>query len=256
MSKASGRGSRDLARTGAASVASLILMVLPVGGLVKALALTPMVLFLPGYAISAAMFPPGTIARSERLVYTVCLSVGAAALGGLLWQLFFDLNRGTWAFLLVTITLVAVGIAQRRRVSRSSSPTERIPLLPRMGLPTVLAMLAATVLTVVAVDTASDGLREQRAEARFTALWIVPGKSAGSVEVGIWNHQAAVHTYRLILERDGTTQEQWRGRLGAHENEQVELGPADLSGTGPLTVSLYKDGALYRRTELQAGGEA
>ncbi len=68
MSKASGTRSRDLTRVQAASLVSLVLMVLPFGGLLKELALVPLALILPGYAISAAMFMPGSITRGERLV--------------------------------------------------------------------------------------------------------------------------------------------------------------------------------------------
>ena len=83
MNPTSRRGSRDLAVVCLGAIASLVLMALPFDGLVKALLLVPMVLVLPGYALSAALFPPSTLTRAERLVYTFALSVGAASLGGL-----------------------------------------------------------------------------------------------------------------------------------------------------------------------------
>ncbi len=258
MSKASGGRSRDLTRVIAASLASLVLMVLPFGGLPKALALVPLTLILPGYAISAAMFMPGSITRGERLAYTLSFSVGAAAIGGLAWQLLFGLSRASWAFVLVAIALAAAWIARRRRAATSSDPAaERRSRLPRLGLPNALAILTAVILTVVAVDAAIEGLRDQRAESHFSSLWTLPhGPAEESVEIGVLNHQGSVYTYRLSVDRAGTPVWLWEGRLGAHKRKQVILGLSEIPGSGPLVVTLYKSGIPYRRTELQSGSGA
>jgi hypothetical protein len=257
MSEASGGRSRDLTRVKAASLASLVLMLLPFGGLPKAIALVPLVLVLPGYAISAAMFMPGSITRGERLAYTLSLSVGAAAIGGLAWQLLFGLSRASWAFVLVAIVLVTARIARSRRAAMSSDPTERRSPLPRLGLPTALAVLAAVILTIVAVDVAIEGLRDQRAESHFSSLWTLPhGPAEESVEIGVQNHQGSVYTYRLSVDRAGTPVWLWEGRLGAHKRKQVILGLSEIPGAGPLVVTLYKSGVPYRRTELQPGSGA
>jgi uncharacterized membrane protein len=257
MSKASEARSRDLTRVVVASLASLVLMLLPFGGLPKAIALVPLALILPGYAISAAMFMPGSITRGERLAYTLSLSVGAAAIGGLAWQLFFGLSRAGWALVLVAIVLVAARIARNRRAARSSDPVERRSRLPYLGLPTALAILATLILTVVAVDVAIEGLRDQRAESHFSSLWILPhGPAEESVEIGVQNHQGAVYTYRLSVARAGVPRWLWEGRLGAHKRKQVILGLSEITGAGPLVVTLYKSGLPYRRTELQPGSGA
>lgn len=254
MSGAGGGSPRYLRRAIAASLALLILMVLPLGGLARNIALVPLVLVLPGYAISLAMFGPGAISRGERIVYTLSLSVAVAALGGLFWQLLFGLDRMAWAFLIVAIVLVAAWVAQRRNVPRPSRATERRTSRLRVGLPTALAMLAALVLAIVAIDIAADGLRDQRAESHFSSLWIVPqGPNEDSVEIGVWNHQGSVYTYRLSVDRAGIPVWLWEGRLGAHKRKQVVLGLDEIPGAGPVVVTLYKDGALYRRTELETG---
>ncbi|MFL5901612.1 MAG: hypothetical protein ACJ75S_10500 [Solirubrobacterales bacterium] len=257
MSKASAARSRDLTRVQAASLASLLLMLLPFGGLPKALALVPLALILPGYAISAAMFTPGSITRGERLAYTFSLSVGAAAIGGLAWQLLFGLSRASWAFVLVAIVLVAARIARSRRAATSSDPAQRRSRLPRLDLTTALAVLAALILTVVAVEAASDGLRDQRAESHFSSLWALPyGPAEESVEIGVQNHQGSVYTYGLSVDRAGIPVWLWEGRLGAHKRKQVILGVSEIPGSGPLAVTLYKSGVPYRRTELQPGSGA
>jgi len=257
MSRVRGGQSRDLLLVAAAALISLGLMAIPVDGLIKALLLVPAVLILPGYAISRAMFPFGRLPGDERLVYTFTLSVAAAALGGLAWQLVFDLNRFTWASVLTTITLVSCAIAQRRRsTKRALRDKERprssaTPGLPRLDLPTGIALLAAVAIAVAAVAVAADGLREERAESHFSSLWIAPAGAGGGVEVGVWNHQGAVHEYRLTVEAAGRTIEEWRGRLGARQNKQLNLAPPAFSPGARLVVSLYRDESLYRRVALE-----
>lgn len=262
MSGARGGQSRDLLLVAVAAIVSLGLMAIPVDGLIKALLLVPAVLVLPGYAISRAVFPFGRLPGDERLVYTFTLSVAAAALGGLAWQLAFDLNRFTWAAVLTAITLVSCAVAQRRRSAqkapraRERSRDEAESRLPRLDLPTGVALLAAVAIAVLAVSIAANGLRDERAKSHFSSLWIVPEGGSGGVAVGVWNHQGAVHEYRLTVETAGRTIEEWRGRLGARQNKQLTLAPPAFSRGARLVVSLYRDGALYRRTALEGKTEA
>ncbi len=243
---------RDIAVAGAIAVASLLLMALPLDGLLKSLALVPLVLFLPGYALSAAMFPPATLARGERLVYSVALSVCAAALGGLIWQLAFGLGRTVWACMLAAITLAGCAVAYRRRATLSADRLKPSPFLPRLDVPTALTALIALVLAVVAVRTAIDGLRDERAAAHFTALWVAPqADGSDGVEIGITNHQGAVHEYSVVVDGAGKTIRKWQGRLGSREDKRVILEPALIPSGARLIVSLYRDGVLYRRTKLQ-----
>jgi uncharacterized membrane protein len=263
MSKTSGRDSRDLALTAAASLASPILMAVPVDGLVKGIVLVPMVMLLPGYAVTAAMFPFPTLGRAERLVYVVSIGVSAAVLSGLIWQLAFGLGRFAWAFLLTTVVLSGCAIARHRRASapiqdKAFSPsrgTDRgLARMPKLDVPTAIGVLVALGLAIAAIAVASDGLREERAESHFSALWAAAvGAAPKAVEIGVWNHQGAVHEYRLDVRSAGRTLRRWQGRLGSHAQKQLVLSPATFPSGARLVVSLYRDGSLYRRTELQTG---
>src|SRR4029079_2686500 len=75
----------------------------------------PLVLFVPGYAVAAALFPPGFVTRDERAALTVAFSVGAWALIGLVLQIFINLDRGVWLAMLLLVTLTGVVLAQMRR---------------------------------------------------------------------------------------------------------------------------------------------
>jgi hypothetical protein len=229
-------------------------MALPFDGLIKALLLVPLVLIIPGYALAAAMFPGATLGRGERLVYAISLSVGAAALGGLAWQLAFGLGRFAWAAILTSITLASCVVAHRRRAplrpDQIPAPSRRTGL----DAPTAIGALAAVALAVFAVWTAIDGLQDQRSESNFTALWIVPLEDgAAGVEIGVSNHQSDVHRYRLIVTGEGQTIREWDGRLGARKQLRLDLEPLLIPTGARLVVSLYRNGALYRRAKLQPG---
>lgn len=247
----------DLICATAAALALLALAAVPFDGLPEGLILVPLVLFLPGYSMTAAMFPPGTIARGERLVYAVTLSVGVAALGGLAYQLIAGLNRFAWACVLVSITLLAAAIAQRRRSSPRTGWVERPPALPRIGVLTTVAMLVAMGATAWSINLAVDGLHAQRAESHFTSLWVAPGlPGSGSVEIGIGNHQEKAHAYALSIALGRTPIRRWQGRLGPYSSKQLVLAPTAIPPKGELVVILYKDGTRYRRAELPIGGGA
>ncbi len=253
--------SRDLVLIAAAALASLILVALPLEGLIKALALLPMVLFLPGYALAAAMFPSQEPGRGERAIYAIALSVGAASLGGLVWQFAFGLDRTSWALVLAAITLVACAVAQKRRQrpgmpmrdrGRSRPSQARTSDRPRLEALTVVTALIGLAAAIVAIAIATEGLEDQRADSHFSALWIVPrDPGSDTIEVGVLNHQGAAHEYSLEVETTGRTIERWRGRLGSRQRKQLLLQPEVVPPGAQVVASLYVDGALYRRAELQ-----
>jgi len=73
------RRSADLQATIALTAIAVLVALFFDSGPVAAIALLPLVLVLPGYAISAALLPPGSISREVRLALTLALSVCAAA---------------------------------------------------------------------------------------------------------------------------------------------------------------------------------
>ena len=257
-------GSRDLALILAALAATLVLLAMPYGGLPKAILLLAATLFLPGYALSAALFPPGALPPGERAVYSFALSIAAAVLGGLAWQFGFDLTRTTWALLLAAITLVGCAIAQSRRDpsqdlhrTQARNSDARGAGWPRLDLPTAATASLGIAAAIVAISIATTGLQDQRAESHFTSLWVVPPTPRSeAVEIGILNHQGSTHSYRLEVEAAGQEIDRWRGRLASRANKRLFLAPGSVPAGTRIVVSLFRDGALYRRVEAQAGIEA
>lgn len=214
--------------------------------------LIPLVLFLPGYAIAALVFPPGSVGPAERGIYAVTLSIAVAAVGGLVLQLVIGLDRASWAVLLVVITLLCAvpGV----RLGRYPKP--RRPRLP-WALPLVMvAFAAAGLVSALAVVSAHDGQRDSSARTNFTDFWMVPARTAaapeGSFVVGLRSHEREPSRYLLRLSHDG--------RL-LHEREVV-LGPERQrvwdfvapSGSGRVVASVRQDGEPSRRLYLPLGG--
>jgi uncharacterized membrane protein len=249
---------RDLAAVVALALVGLLVSLLPVAGWVKAVALLPLVLILPGYALAAALFPPGVIGRDDRLVFTVAFSVGASALGGLLLQVALRLDRPVWAALLFSLTVLACAVALMRRDGTpgdhqvSSRP-------PRVGALSVAAILAAAAIAGWGIAIATRGVHRQLDNSQFSLLWVVPqrgGAGTGGeapVSVGISNQEGRDASYLLRVRRDGVTLRDWRIHLVADQQWQRGLAASTISGSGPLLVQLYRGGELYRHAQLRIG---
>jgi Protein of unknown function (DUF1616) len=214
--------------------------------------LVPLVLFLPGYAIAALAFPPGTIGVAERGVYAVALSIAAAAVGGLVLQLAIGLDRTSWAALLFVIT--AVCAAQGVRLGRYPRPQP--PRRP-WALPFVVAAFAAAALvTALAIVSARDGVIEARAQSRFTDFWLAPSRPAGAepattFAVGLRNHEGGASRYVLRVFDNGRPLA--RREVVLAPGEQRVWGFAAPTAVGRVVASLRRDGGASRDLYLPLG---
>jgi hypothetical protein len=239
---------------GLAAFGLLVSIVSP-GGWPQTVALAPLVLAAPGYAISAALFPPGAAGREELVVYTFVFSISASALGGLALQVFLGLDRTAWLVLLVVLTLAASTVAQARRgalpIQHAFEPAFRGPA----GALWAVALLAALAIAGGAIGIGAEGVREQLSRQRFASLWAVPtGADAGSagVKLGVLNHGGPA-TYRLEVRGVGEIVERRRLRLAPDQLWEARLDPEVIPNSGPLLVTLYHGLTPYRSVELNIG---
>jgi uncharacterized membrane protein len=256
------RRSRDLTAVAALALLGLALVLIPGGGWLEGVLLLPLVLILPGYALAAALFQPGSIPPAERAVYTVALSIAVTGLGSVLAQIAFDLDRGVWVAMLLAATLAACWVAQRRR--------ELLPVegaSPRFELPSVnplaiVAVLAAIGVAAGAFSIAVDSTRDSRAEAHFAELWVLPqrntsgGSGGSSVSIGIGNHEGRPVTFRLQATRGGKVVASWTVRLTGNESWQTNLSAPRPSASAPLRVILLRNGLVYREAFLRSNLES
>jgi Protein of unknown function (DUF1616) len=256
VNRRGGAGSRDLAIACGLAGLGLITSIASPADWERAVAMAPLVLAVPGYAIAAALFPPGSIERADRVVYSFALSVSAAALGGLALQVALDLGRTTWLLLLVVLTLAASAVAGSRR-SKLPRRAPRRPVRPPEGVLWAGALLAALAIVGAAIAIAAEGVREQQSKQRFASLWAVPAQSesgADRIEVGVWNHGGPA-AYRLEASNGEGTIESLRLRLGPGRRWRARLDPPASAEDGPLLITLYHRATPYRSLELDFEGE-
>jgi uncharacterized membrane protein len=254
--------SRDLLAAAVLALVAALAALLPLSGWLQFVLLAPLALALPGYAISAALFPPRTVTAVERCVYVFVFSLSTAAIGGIVVQLVFALDRTLWVLLEVAVTLAAVAAAQRRRAKlpiqlqedgrRRGGAGRR----HRLRLPLVLGLAIAAALAILAVAIASDGVREQRARQVFASLWAVPvGGESGEpvpVRVGVWNH-GAPSSYSLQVSAGGRVLGHLPVRLETRQKWEKTLSPPPDAATGDLELTLFHGGTSYRKVVLNIG---
>jgi len=96
-------------------VAMVCAALVPVGDPLRTLFILPFLLVLPGYALTAALFP-NQIGLAERLLLTLALSISVTVVSGLLLNLTaWGLQGTTWIVWLGGITIAASMLALARR---------------------------------------------------------------------------------------------------------------------------------------------
>jgi uncharacterized membrane protein len=249
----------DLAAVAGLALAGLALALVPVPGPLRTAALLPLLLILPGYALAAALFRPGEIGRELRVVLSVAFSFGASALGGLVAQLVLRLDRPVWATLLALVTVLAAVVALLRRDAMPADSEPPRLSLPRVRLASLLAMLAAIAIAGGAIASATGGVHRQLDGSRFSSLSLVPSGPSGTappVRIGVSNHEGRPVAYRVSVRQAGRTVKRWRFRLDANHGWQARLTASAISGTGPVTARLDRDGRLCHRVALRIRGNS
>ncbi len=262
MSALAARWSRDLTAVLALAALGLVLALVPGRGPLEGTVLLLLVLVLPGYALAAAFFQPGSIPAAERTVYVVALSVAVTGLGGVLVQVLLDLERGVWLALLLGATVAATWIAQRRRellpFERPSPHFELSSFNPAA----IVAMLLAVGIAAGAFSIAFGGARDSRAAAHFVELWALPEPSGAgespetAVSIGVRNHEGRPVSFRLEAAQGTEIVSSWAVQLARGERWETILPTSLPSATAPLRVTLLREGRVYREVLLESEPEA
>jgi hypothetical protein len=248
----------DLMIVIALAVAAGVVVLLDGPALLRSLLTLPLVFFLPGYALLAALFPADELETPARLLMGVALSLALVAVGGLVLHFSgLGLQSTSWLFVLVGISGAGCGVAW---VRRRSLPVGLAGFHP-VGLTPVQLLLVAGALglAVAAVGIARSGVLAQP-RAGFSELWMMPASSAPtrdpSVKIGVTNQEGMAVRYGLvILDQDDRVLTSW---------DVIDLGPGGhwqttyaLPSTIPplerVEARLYRADApdsVYRRVSL------
>jgi len=239
-------------------VAAVSALLVPPGVVLIRISALPLVLVLPGYALTCALFHNRSLGVAERLVYSLGLSLVVVILGGLVLNLTqFGLRASSWAVLLAGITLGASAVALvRRRGQSTPAPgwlrAGNVGLTWRQGL--LLGLAATIACGAVAVSVVGA---ERQSYAGFTQLWILQagGSNAGTVvRLGVRNKESTAVEYRLDVNVDGKLVKEWPA-IDLEQNGQWEA-TLVLPPTGSATsveADLYRTdapAAIYRHVVL------
>jgi uncharacterized membrane protein len=223
----------------------------------------PLVLVLPGYALTAAMLPKRALGGPERAVFSLGLSLVIVILGGLVlnWAP-FGLQAASWTVFLSGITLGACAVALVRRRGQSISASGwswagNIGFTFRQRL--LLGLAALIVCGAVAVSIIGA---EQQPHPGFTQLWILPAGGANAkntISLGVSNMESRAMEYRLAVNVDGKVVKEWPS-IDLNPNEKWDavlmLPQLGHASAAKVEADLYRADApttIYRHVVLWLG---
>jgi uncharacterized membrane protein len=231
----------------------------PIDPIIRRAAAILFALVLPGYALTAALFPRPYIGGLERLTLSLCLSVAVATVGAVvLNESPTGIQAESWALLLGGVTLAASGLAWMRRLpgepvtGHGEARWVRPESIGASAL--LLALAVVTTAGAMLVATTGAGLQD---EPEFTQVWLLPSDRPGEVVVGVHNAEPEPIALRLELTLgDQVVGERDRIELDPgqtwEERVPVDRGP---TATTPILASFYRDNfpdSPYRLVSLFA----
>ena len=204
----------------------------------------PLVFLLPGYSVTAALFPNGGHGFPETLAFSLGLSLAVDIVGGLIINLtpqgFAPLP---WTIFLVSVTCAGCAIAalnRRHRLEPTSGQS-------RLGLSVSQVLLLG--LSVVVVASAMMIVRDQAAR---------PASADGEIafDVGVRNAESKEMNYALKVQV---------GETVVYELSSIALAPGETwektvvlgtVGNEDVQVFLYRmdsPSEIYRQTRWRSG---
>ncbi len=193
----------DLLALAAATIAGACAVLLLPEGPARSLGAAIVCLVAPGYALTAALFPPGAIVAAIRLMSTLLLGLATLAVGAvLLHPTRVGVTDDSWTRLLVAVTLGACVVAFARTPATPRAP--RSVAIPRVSLIEAGLLLVAGLAVTAGVALSRTPLRAPNVIGH-TQVWMFPAGSAGGTElrVGVRSAETRTQAYRLELSVGG-----------------------------------------------------
>src|SRR5205085_4453323 len=170
----------------------------------------PLIFVLPGYTLSEVLFRKRSLNASERLLFSLGLSLAIDIVRGLFLNILpVGLQATSWAALLGLLTLAFSLLAAylRRRVPMSGARSLRVRLTIYPG---ILFALAIAVVIVSVVYAAFGAARQPYPG--FIQLWILPEVSTGkscAVRLSVQSFESTSVPYRLTMTTNGDSVATW-----------------------------------------------
>jgi uncharacterized membrane protein len=247
------RGHRDLTIAAAAAVLCALVAALVPVEIIRVLAALPLTLYLPGFAIVAAVFDGEKLPPLKRLTIEVAISLIVLVLSAFVLNVFpFGLTTASWAVLLPLVVSAGCLAAARRRGKAARQARSPVASIGRPSARTALLVGAAVLIGAASIALAQAPLPAKHADG-YTALWMLPTNAEEeAVVVGVQSNEKDPASYRLEISTGGGSQpKSYRVRLdpGEEKTFEAEVPPRSIGRTH-VVASLYREGApgrLFRR---------
>jgi uncharacterized membrane protein len=244
----------DLGWTAGLALVSALIVTLGSGlGAVRTPFVVPLLLFLPGYALCAALFVAPRLDAARTLLLSVALSVAAAVVSALVLNVTSaGLSSAPLAVVLVAVTCAGCFAADVRRPF--AEPDAARPILPRLRRRDAVLLLVASALVGAAVGLARTPLPAGKIRG-YTALWLLPGTlNPENVRVGIVNDELHPMRYRLVVEAGGLVVHAGASDLRPgeqiHQSIALKLAPATRTKIEALLYRESSPNVVYRRATI------
>ena len=222
------------------AVAAVFLPFPPVG---RMIAVVPVVLLVPGYAVVTALFVGHALPRIEHLLFALGGNIAIVVIGGLLLSATPPgLHGRSWITLLAAVSSIGLGITLFRRL-RGGIPGNALKwaLPPLGGVEAVLLTVAAVTLvgTLLGVRFAS-GDRDAGVPAQ---LWILPADDGAAVTLGV-RGGTVQDNYTVRVTTGGRVIHEANLSLGPGEIREISVvRPQDMLGES-VAARLYQAGRV------------
>jgi hypothetical protein len=244
--------SRPWPALGAAVAVATLICTTGLGGTaLRTLLGVPLTLVLPGFALTALVWP--RLGLAERAAVAVGVSLSLAALSGLVLDR-TPLGLGAaQPALLGLVTLGAIAAIVRRDPSQPvATPGE---FAGRLGRREALLAGGAAVVLAGALAFSAFSAAIDRGPG-FTQAWLVP-QSGGRLDVGLRSGERQTETYQLRLTAGGAPVREWSDvrLLPGQQWSATAAVPAAPGGTAELVVVRDADPThVYRSLHVSLGG--
>lgn len=233
------KGHRDLRLVALATLLCAVLAPLLPFVIVSLPFALPLALFLPGYALTAAIFARRSLPAPQLLLLSLGLSLCVLALGALLLNYVpGGIGPVSWALLLALVTLGSCWAAARRRPGQPASGLA----LPRLQVNRAGAGLLLGALLCVAAALALNftTLAAEHADG-YTEMWLLPpapnNAAAGGARVGVTSQEQEPTAYSLRIQLGDRSREVVRSfSLDPGQTRVQRLGSRSSPSSAPVPV--------------------
>lgn len=241
------RGHHDLRLVAtAAALCAAGSLIVPLGP-VRAIFAVPLVLVLPGYAITAAVLGRRSLVSNEMLPLSVGISLSATVLSSVVLNFMpGGLQAIPWAVLLLLIVLLGCRCAANRRDPADAS----VLRIPSPKPAAALCLIGGAALIVAALVLAQTTLHAPRAFG-YTQLWMTPADAVDNrTRIGVISQQQHSIAYRLEVRLSGRAEPIVRSfTLSPGQARTLRIAPRSQRAI-KVEASLFKRGkpnAVYRQ---------